>query len=321
GEFLHWAQKTLLAPAWLALALVATQDRTHPFGVGLHPAFYPMGIYRLLEREVPQQRIFNDMRFGGSMLWWLWPKFPPFIDGRGDTYTPEFWQQQYLPVIQAKPDWRARLEAYDIDAVLLPVLAPGRVPRLATALKADPGWALVAFDENAILFLRRTAANEAVIARTEFRHIWPGDWTLAGITPETAVSSIAEANRTLQLDPKNLLARTVVARAALVTGDYPAAVEMLRALVELPGSGPNYWRDLGYAFMKLGRFDDAEQVFAHMIRKDLARGYAWFMKFHIALQRNARTEADRCLTEALNAEPLNPDYLAARMKFDAAFKK
>ncbi|MBI3878175.1 MAG: hypothetical protein HY300_19815, partial [Verrucomicrobia bacterium] len=91
GDFSRWMQQALLAPAWLALALVfAVGDRTHPFGIGLHRAFYPMTIYDFIRREVPPQRLFNEMRFGGSMLWWLWPEFPPFIDGRGDAYPEEF---------------------------------------------------------------------------------------------------------------------------------------------------------------------------------------------------------------------------------------
>jgi len=321
GEFLHWAQKTLLAPAWLALALVATQDRTHPFGVGLHPAFYPASVFRFMEAEVPPQRVFNEMRFGGSMLWWLWPRFPPFIDGRGDAYPTEFWRSEYHPVLMAGAEWRALLRKHQTHAVLLPIVTAGEMPGLAKALKADPAWALVAFNESALLFLERTATNQPVVAKHEFRHLWPGDWTFANVTPDSSVPVKAEAQRALGFAPDSVFAQTALARASLVAGEFELAARLLNELTRRPGSGENYWRDLGFALTRLGRIDEAERVFSHMIREGFARGYPWFMKFHIQLQRGSGAEADRCLTEALKAEPLNPEYLAARRQFDAAIKK
>jgi len=321
GDFLRWAQQALLAPAWLALALVATADRTHPFGVGLHPAFYPMSVYRFMDAEVSPQRVFNEMRFGGSMLWWLWPKFPPFIDGRGDAYPTEFWRREYHPILYAETGWQELLRKHDARAVLLPIVKPREVPTMAKALRADPGWALVAFNDHALLFLERTATNRAVISKHEFRLLWPGDWNFANITPDTAATAKAEAERARGFEPDSLLAQTALARAALVGGDFETAAKRLAVLTRRPGSGENYWRDYGYALFRLGRLDEAERAFAHMTQRGLAPGFAWFMRHHLALQRRDVPEADRCLTRALEAEPQNTEFKAARANFDAAFKK
>ena len=93
--------RMLLPISWVALvAFVIVPDRTYHFGIGLYHPYYPTEIFGFMEREVPSQNVFNDMRFGGPMLWKLYPRFKPFVDGRGDAYSEEFWKTEYLPVVQ-----------------------------------------------------------------------------------------------------------------------------------------------------------------------------------------------------------------------------
>jgi hypothetical protein len=319
GDVLRWLHHGLLAPAWLALGLLVTRDTTLPFGVGLHRAYYPMSVYRFLDAEAPRQRLFNEMRFGGSMLWWLWPKFPPFIDGRGDTYTPEFWQKEFMPILYAQPGWKEKLAAGDMHAVLVPIIN-AEVTMLANTLRGETNWALVSFNDTAMLFLERTELNRDVIARHEFKQLWPGDRGYTNIVPGN-VAARAEAERALASDPRGLFAQTAVARAAFVNGDFQRAAAMLGPLARRRGVEGDYWRDYGYALFRLGRMDEADEVFRRVAKRGPRQGFAWFMRHHIALAREDVAGADECLREALRFEPENPEYRAARARFDAAMGK
>lgn len=315
---LRRVQWGLMAPVWLAAAVCFSRDSWSKPGVGLHLTFFPMSVYHFLDREVAPQRLFNEMRFGGSMLWWLWPKFPPFVDGRGDAYPTSFWKDEFLPILYAAPGWKEKLAAHDIHGVLLPII-DGQAPMLAKALRTDPQWALVSFTDSALLMLERTEANRAVIARHEFRHLWPVDWTATSAMPVDA-ASLAEAERAVALAPESVFAQTAVARAAMAAGRLDRAAEMLAILTRLPNPHESHWSYYGYALFHLGKLDEAQAVFATMHRRGIAPGYAWFMRHHIALRRGDLAGADRCLTEALRLTPDSGEFNNARARLDARLK-
>ena len=313
------AHKTLLPIAWTAVvAFLIVPDKTYLFGVGLYPRYYPTEVYRFIRQAVPRQNIFNDMRYGGGMLWWLYPDFRPFIDGRGTAYAIDFWETQYLPSIDGEPVWREVFARYDVTAALLWVPRTREVSRLGRTLFDDPQWALVAYTDSTILFLQRTEANQRVISDNEHRLIWPGDWSFSTIAPDTLDEAYEEAQRAYRRSPAGDHARTAFARASLVKGDFATACRLYEALTAIGGAGDGYWRDYGYALYRSGQFEKAEAVFSQMIEKDLASGFAYYMKHFIALKRGDLKRADACLARASEMEPDNGDYAAARKDLEAA---
>jgi hypothetical protein len=312
----------LLPLIWVAMVVgIFIRDPIFIFGPGFHKAYYPLEIYRFMEAEVPAQNLFNDMRYGGSMLWWLYPRFKPFIDGRGDTYSIEFWRTEYLPVLELRPNWQDILKKHNVTGVLLPIYEDRTMPALARKLRDDTDWALVAFNDATLLFLRRTAANHDVIERHEFREIWPGDWSLAALDiPGSRPQATAEARRSLELSPDSLFAQTAMARACLVNEQYGAAAEILRKFANDKNATANYLRDFGYALFRLGQTKEADQVFERMISKRLLIGFACYMRYFIACQEGQTANAQRFLTEAIKAEPGNASYREALNGLSASIK-
>jgi tetratricopeptide (TPR) repeat protein len=252
------------------------------------------------------------MRYGGSMLWWLYPGFRPFIDGRGDAYSEEFWKSEYFPIMNVRPGWTNVLAKFDAHGLLLFLPPDRKIPPLLQAVHENPDWALVAFDDNALLYLQRTAQNSGVIARNEFRLLWPGDWSLNALdAPETRAAAVEEAGRAAAQSPDSLFAATAFARACLVTDQFDKAAETLRRLLAENDLGENYYRDFGFALFRLGRFRESDKVFATMIRRDMLRGFAFFMRHHIALREGRIPNAREYLEKALAAEPKNEEYRAA----------
>jgi hypothetical protein len=276
----HVLRVTILPTAWLAVALgVFFPDPTHRFGVGYYPGYYPLGLYAFMKEQVPPQRVFNDMRYGGGMLWWLYPDFPPFIDSRGESYS-------------------------NGSAV---------GGRLAYALEASPEWARVAFDDYTQLFLQRTPENAAVVERFAFRLLNPLDLGLSDVTPRTAAAALTEAERALGIAPDCFYAKTAKAKALLLSGDYAAAADAYGELMQRGRmrTGADYRRDHGYALFMAGRWPEARAVFDRMIEAGGGGGFPFYMKHHIALAAGDQAQARRLLDQALTREPDNADYQAA----------
>jgi pentatricopeptide repeat protein len=311
-------QPVLLVALWLGtVAAVFIPDQTFRFGTGWYQPYYPLEIYKFIQTEVPPQNIFNEMRYGGSMLWWLYPRFKPFIDGRGDAYSVQFWKTDYIPVLQARPGWQDIFGKYHVTAALLPIYEDRTLPPLARTLHDDPDWALVAFNDHTLFFLRRTDANHDIIARHEFRRIWPGDWSLAAIdTLATRGEAAAEAKRAFEFSPDGLFVRTATARVYFVNEQYGSSIELLRDILYKQDGGANYLRDFGYALFRTGQFKEADRVFKRMIRGNLLPGFAWYMRHAIALQEKRYADARAALAEAIRLEPDNADYRGALGRLD-----
>jgi hypothetical protein len=321
-----WGQKApqvSLLFTWIALTmLVFVPDRTFRFGTGWYHPYYPLELYHLVNTEIPPQGIFNEMRYGGSMLWWLYPRFKPFIDGRGDAYSEELWLHDYFPALNAKAGWKDILKRYGLHCVLLPLPEAGEPVPLEQALLSDPDWALVGFTDYAVLFLERTESNRSIIAKNEFKVLRPGAWSFDWIeNPEKQDQGAKETTRALALSPDGRFARTAQAKLLMTSERFPEAISALHSILQdYPDVGELYWRDYGYVLCRSARFEDADRVFSRMIAKNQLPGYAYFMKYHIALERHDAEAADRCLSRALELEPRNTEYCVARTNLDEALR-
>jgi pentatricopeptide repeat protein len=315
-------ESLLLPVAWAGLVFVVIiPNKLLHFGVGFYKPYYPVEIYSFIKEEVPPQNIFHDMRYGGGMLWFLYPHFRPYLDGRGDAYTPEFWTKEYFPVLTAQPGWRDILRKHDAHGVWVAIAHTRLVSELAKQLFADPQWALVAFTDHSLLFLERTELNRGVIASNEFRYVWPGDLSFSNVTSATAHLAVIEAERAFRHCPDSLFSKISVARTRLVAGDYPRAAAFFAALEFEGTNDEGFWRDYGYCLFRLGKYEEAEGIFQRMINKGWLVGYAWYMRHFIALKSNRLADAERCLAEAIAAEPNNPEYREAQARLNAATKR
>ena len=322
GRSLRRLEPLLLPIAWAGLVFVVfIPGKLLHFGVGLYKPYYPVEIYSFIKQEVPPQNIFHDMRYGGGLLWFLYPRFKPYLDGRGDAYTPEFWTKDYFPVLNAEPGWRDILRKHDVHGVWVAAKPATPLSQLAHQLFADPQWALVAFNDYTLLFLQRTELNHRAIASNEFRYLWPGDLSFSNVTSTTAQFAVAEAERAFRRSPDSFFPKIAVARARLVAGDYPRAAAFFAALEPDAGNNQTFWRDYGYCLFKLGQYHQAERIFQRMIDNGWLIGYAWYMRHFIALKSNQLAEAESRLVQAIAAEPNNPEYREAQSRLHAATKR
>ena len=114
--------------------------------------------------------IFNDYNAGGYLLWRLAATNRIFIDGRvlyGELFD-VFRSTVDSPFTRLAYNiygYRRTLDFFGIDIVMLPGCdeVSGTLIKLVPALLNDPDWALVYADDHALVFVRHSEKNEAVI--------------------------------------------------------------------------------------------------------------------------------------------------------------
>lgn len=214
GWPLRGAAAGLLAAAAVASLPLGAQAPHVRFGAGLLPGAFPVRGADYLEAARFEGRLYNTFHMGGYLEWRR--VGPPFWDGRAGTL-PEDAAGALAgpldPVRFAPLDRRWRF-----DALLLAYPDPGASPLAALGIfDPDPAtWALVAFDDAGLLYLRRDGRHAGLAARDAFRVASPASPVLA--PPPDPAAALAEWRRSVAEAPACLRCRFFLGEIALAAG-------------------------------------------------------------------------------------------------------
>jgi Flp pilus assembly protein TadD len=236
------------ALALLGVGVVAASPllRAHHTGVALVPGALPVRAAEYLRAAGIDARLYNDFGSGGYLEWAL--DRPVFQDGRGFADAAdlrELLPEPVDPARMARLDARWGFEALvigteppaGVDPLLLEKLTQGR-----DALADRRVWSLVAFDDRAALYLKRSGRWAALAERDEYRVVAPaaplaqqrlGD-------PAYAAALTEELRRAARESPSCVRCRLDLVKIALQTGrtaDAAVPLAELRAL-DLPAQRP-----------------------------------------------------------------------------------
>lgn len=123
---------------WIA-ARVAENDEA------IRDNFPVAAVDYLVSAGLEDARGYNSYEWGGYLIW---RGFPVFIDGRADVYGDEF-MHSYRRAYDARRDWRAPLDDFAVQFVLLQIESP-----LATVLEESSGWERTYEDSLAVVYER-----------------------------------------------------------------------------------------------------------------------------------------------------------------------
>jgi len=96
-----------------------------------------------------QGRMFNTYRWGGYLIWHLWPEHKVMVDGRADVLGKDLvsdWQKAH----KLNEGWEQVLDDYKIDSAIVSVKAPQE-----RGQEEAPDWRLVCSESTGRLFVRR----------------------------------------------------------------------------------------------------------------------------------------------------------------------
>ena len=141
----------LAAGLALLLAVVAVaEDRAGVPGVmprEFDRRTFPVQLVAEARAAGVEGRLFNQFLWGGWLLL-SWPEQKVFIDGGTDFYGEEL-LFDYLSVWTLQPDWRERLEEWEVGWALVDARSP-----LSGALAHEPGWSRWGADGIGALYCR-----------------------------------------------------------------------------------------------------------------------------------------------------------------------
>ena len=92
------------------------------------------------------------MSFGSYLDWAAQPAYPVFVDSRIELYSESVWRD-YLKISAAQPGWIEKLEAYNVEILML---SPSEQPMLIAAAEDSPRWQRVYADDVAVIFLQHS---------------------------------------------------------------------------------------------------------------------------------------------------------------------
>lgn len=110
--------------------------------------------------------LFNNYDIGGYLIFHLYPQERVFTDNRPEAYPSDFFQNAYVPMQENNEAWKAASATYGFNAIFFSWrdMTPWGQRFLISRVN-DPQWAPVFVDDNAIIFLKQTPANQPVIKK------------------------------------------------------------------------------------------------------------------------------------------------------------
>jgi hypothetical protein len=158
----RWAY-TVSAPALLFLVFAIVQHSiviaTYPPDRLLSPFRFPEKICDYLKQNPCPGKMFNDIRYGGYLLWNNYPDKQVFIDGRLIIRPPEFFRD-YLALCDNPDRFPQVVRTFDITHAILPWAIFNLHHKLIRWLYKSKDWHLEFTDGASTLFVRNDSSRK-----------------------------------------------------------------------------------------------------------------------------------------------------------------
>ena len=173
----HWIPAGLAVASLLILvaglvvqgSFYRWENESRRFGFGMNEQELPVQALAFLQSSDIKGTVFNEYRWGGWLGWAAGMQV--FQDGRT---IDESLFREAAAVFGTAPGFERILDRYRVDVFFL------RYPREATRsraifqwLDASPEWALVFWDDLALVYVKRIPRFQPVIDRFAYRHLFP----------------------------------------------------------------------------------------------------------------------------------------------------
>ncbi len=131
-------------------------EKGRPGGIGIDEAMLPSDAASFIEKHLRGGRIFNDMGYGGYLIYRLWPQEKVFIDTRTELYGDEF-IKEYSDALFSESAFDTLVSKYRLSHVIYDkrqILAEGGPLKF---LVGKVGWRPVFESGNAVIFIKMKA--------------------------------------------------------------------------------------------------------------------------------------------------------------------
>jgi len=218
----RWRTAGLLVPVMAAAWMLYAPPAGAAIGAGVQPDRFPVKAADFIEARLPRARLYNDVAFGGYLIWRGYPERRVFIDGRNEVHADLLGEMS--GAIDDGRKWHDLLARYAVEGAVVAYRSRlVQVRDAATGEVSDASfsglhfprreWALVWWDDVAMVFVRRDGPYGALASEREFRLCRPEAWLLSGVrvrSGEDRAAVAAELRRKTGEDPDCMLAKTAL---------------------------------------------------------------------------------------------------------------
>jgi hypothetical protein len=161
---------------------------------------YPQGAVQFLKETRMPGNLFNPLDWGGYLMWYLFPDYKVFIDGRGLREDVVVKASKIMAAVnndlKGMPEWKTYLEHYNVSMIITYSVAhfSGRLIPLIPALINDPQWNLIYADEISLVFAKETPENSSIIRKFQL----PKEWIWHEVVSEAWLKSRGFFSRQIQ---------------------------------------------------------------------------------------------------------------------------
>lgn len=200
-----WRRITLWSSVAALVVAFSVFPRWNP-GAGVDEQRFPVRASDLVERHGLSGRIYNPDQLGGYLVW-RFPDRRVLVDGRNELYVTFF--REFGSALEDSRLWNRMLDRYDLSLaieeyrsgafeVIDGVTGARRMLPRSLAYFPRDRWALIGFDDAAMVFVRRTAVPAEWLAEVELRAIIPdatGPMDATLTTPHEALRDLARVRQ------------------------------------------------------------------------------------------------------------------------------
>jgi len=183
------ARKRSIVLAGVVAGLIAVALVTAPsyrFRLGFADRFYPDRACAFIdEHGLLTGAMYNDVRFGGYLIDRNYPPLQVFLDDRNEIHEPLLREIYEMYQASDVAGWRQMLDRYEIEVALIrynhsfQVVSPSGEELGHRGFSAlwfpPPEWALLYWDDTAMVLVRRSAADRELLGTYEYHVVRPDD--------------------------------------------------------------------------------------------------------------------------------------------------
>ncbi|MBI1910597.1 MAG: hypothetical protein HYS21_01195 [Deltaproteobacteria bacterium] len=165
-------------------------------GAGVKERWFPEGAVQFINENRIEGNMYNSYEFGGYLIWRTYPQRRVFIDGRNDVYPELMVEQRMLGAL----GFENIIDKFNINYALFS-FTQGNPEYINPDPYFGQGLALVYWDDVAMVFVKRTPENSALIERFEYRAVKPADSQFAFTDLNNADALVSELQRNISANP------------------------------------------------------------------------------------------------------------------------
>ncbi len=247
-------------------------------GIGLTPHSNDSAIF--FKAEKLRGPIFNDGSIGSYLTYHLYPQESVFVDNRwGDAYPASIFNT-YLAMLAREDVWQKMLKQYDFNVIFFYWNDGDRDTHIFLKRRmADPAWSLVHADTYAVILLRNTPENQAVIQKFRITKENIEQRLPFLLNSADADYQIAVADISIKMGRNDLAmaifkkvvtkwpekGRVWMAMGELEAIDYDSesairSAEFLEKAISVGQKTAEAYSFLGLAYVKIGEYDKAREA-------------------------------------------------------------